>query len=273
MAAPIPLWPAGAPGRDTAEPAFEPTLTPYPVATGRPTGAVIVCPGGGYGGRAAHEGRPIAEAFVRHGLTAFVLDYRVAPYRHPYPLLDAQRAVRWVRARAAEYAVDPARVAILGFSAGGHLAATATTHWDRGQPTAEDPLDRPSCRPDAAILCYPVISLGQWSHGGSRQNLLGPQPDPALVEDLSNELRVTAETPPCFLWHTAADGGVPVQNSLLFARALADHKVPFELHVFERGGHGLGLAGNDPRVATWLWLAATWLTERGWAGGEAPPPR
>ncbi len=259
VAVPQPLWPAGAPGRDTAEPRFEPTLTPYLVAADRPRGTVVVCPGGGYGGRAPHEGEPIALMLNKFGISAAVCDYRVAPYRHPHPLLDAQRAIRTVRHHAKDWHVDPTRVAILGFSAGGHLASTAATHWDLGDPHATDPIDRLAGRPDAAILCYPVISFAEFGHTGSMHNLLGPNPDPALRENLSNEKQVNAKTPPTFLWHTADDGGVPVENSLLFASALRRAGVPFELHVYQHGAHGLGLAPGDPHVATWARLCGEWL--------------
>lgn len=251
----MPLWPEGTPGIDTAAPAFEPTLTPYPIEGA--SGSVIVCPGGGYGGRAPHESGPIAEAFNARGFSAWVLDYRVAPYRHPYPLMDAQRAVRTVRAQAPE-----GQIALLGFSAGGHLVATAGTHYDAGDAAAADEIDRVSCRPDALILCYPVISFGPHGHQGSCLNLLGEDPPPALVADLCNELRVTPDTPPTFLWHTADDAGVPVMNSLLFAQACAANKVPFELHVYESGPHGLGLAPDRSHIATWVNLAAEWLHER-----------
>jgi acetyl esterase/lipase len=259
MPAAFPLWPDGAPGLDQATPAFDPTLTPYLCAAATPTGCVIVLPGGGYAGRADHEGEPIARWPNSLGLSAFVCDYRVAPYRHPYPSLDAGRAVRWVRAHAAEYGVLPDRIGLLGFSAGGHLAATVGTHFDAGDPGATDPVARVSNRPDALVLCYPVISFGPGGHQGSMHNLLGEGPAPELVRSLSNELQVTADTPPTFLWHTADDEGVPVRNSLLFAAALAAHGVPHELHVYQSGPHGLGLAEAYPHVATWTRLCGEWL--------------
>ena len=261
---PVPLWPAGTPGVATAEPQFVPTITPYPVAATAPHGAVIVCPGGGYSGRAPHEGEPIARRFNDHGLTSFVLDYRVAPYRHPWPLRDAQRALRWVRHHAAQWQLDPAKIAILGFSAGGHLAASATTHWDPGDPAASDPIDRHPCRPDAAVLCYAVTSFEEFRHTVSIQNLLGENPPDELRRSLSNELQVTAETPPTFLWHTADDAGVPVENSLLFAAALRRCGVPFELHVYQSGPHGLGLAPDDAHIASWAQLCGEWLVNLGW---------
>ncbi|CAA9300221.1 MAG: hypothetical protein AVDCRST_MAG77-5557 [uncultured Chloroflexi bacterium] len=268
-----PLWPSEQqPGG--VNQAGLPRLTPYlidpPQAAGKPRAAVVVCPGGGYRARAAHEGEPVARWLNTLGLHAFVLDYRVAterpddaPALHPLPLQDAQRALRTVRhgARDGRWTVDPARVGILGFSAGGHLAATLATHFDAGDPTSTDPVERESCRPDAAILCYAVISFLQYPHLGSARNLLGENPALDQRRALSNELCVTAETPPTFLWHTAEDPGVPVENSLLFAGALARHSVPFALHVFPKGRHGLGLAPADPTVHQWTDLCARWLAD------------
>ena len=237
-----------------------PTIVPYPVESAAPVGAVVVCPGGGYAGRADHEGGPIALMLNEFGIAGFVCHYRVAPNRHPVPLMDASRAVRWVRAHAEGYGVDPERVGILGFSAGGHLASTVGTHFDAGDPDAADPLDRLSSRPDAMILCYPVITFEPpHRHVGSMDNLLGPEPPEDLRLSLSNELMVTPETPPTFLWHTAEDAGVPVENSLLMASALSAAGVPFELHVYPHGAHGLGLAPGDPHVATWAGLCGEWL--------------
>ncbi|HCU38095.1 MAG TPA: alpha/beta hydrolase [Armatimonadetes bacterium] len=261
-AQPIPLWSGETPGISTAEPPFQPTITPYVLNGATPGGCVIVCPGGAYVGRAPHEGEPIALALNDRGIAACVCDYRVAPYRHPYPLLDAQRAIRWVRANAAQLNVDPAAVGILGFSAGGHLVSTAGTHYDTGRVDGDE-LDRQSCRPDAIVLCYPVISFGEFGHVGSKNNLLGENPPEVLVQSLSNETQVTADTPPAFLWHTADDPGVLVQNSLLFAQALSAHGVPYELHVYRSGRHGLGLAPEFPHIATWMDLCAEWLKEIG----------
>ena len=268
--APIFLWPDGAPGAQGDKPEDKPRITPYLAAGDGPLACVIVCPGGGYGGRAGHEGEPIARWLNSVGVSSFVLDYRVKPYRHPIPLGDAQRSIRMVRAKAAEWRIDPKRIGILGFSAGGHLAASATTIFDDGKPDAADPIDRVSCRPDAAILCYPVISFGEFRHHGSMINLLGPNPDPKLQQELSLETRVTAQTPPTFLWHTSDDGGVPVENSLLFAMALHKNKVPFALHVFPRGPHGIGLADGDrgknaPDARQWTAICAEWLKNLGFA--------
>jgi len=261
----IVLWPAGAPGALGREDADRPTLTVYraekPVGT-----AVIVCPGGGYATLAMdHEGRQVAEWLNSLGITAFVLKYRHGPrYRHPAPLEDAQRAVRLVRARAAEFRTAPDRIGIWGFSAGGHLASTAGTHFDAGNPNATDPIERASSRPDFMILAYPVISFtADCVHKGSRRNLLGDNPDPALLENLSNEKQVTAQTPPTFLFHTTEDKGVPAENSILFYLALRKAGVPAELHVYERGRHGVGLAPNDPVLSSWPARLADWLRVRG----------
>ncbi|MBL9122593.1 MAG: alpha/beta hydrolase, partial [Planctomycetaceae bacterium] len=197
--------------------------------------------------------------------TAFVLRYRLAPrYRHPAPMQDVQRAVRLIRARAQEWKVDPRRVAIIGFSAGGHLASTAATHFDSGQTDASDPIDQQSCRPDLAILCYPVIAMAtEYAHAGSRNNLFGPNPDPKLVEEFSNERRVTPQTPPTFLFHTTPDKAVVPENSILFYSALRRAGVPAELHIYSVGPHGVGLAQKLPEVSGWPQQCAAWLTEMG----------
>jgi acetyl esterase/lipase len=260
----IPLWQTDIPRFRSDIPYEIPAIKPYLLPGGSLHPAIIVLPGGGYTNRAAHEGEPIARWLNEIGVSAFVLSYRVAPYRHPVPLLDVQRAIRTVRSRAAEFGVDPQRIGILGFSAGGHLASTAGTHFDAGDPNATDPVERASCRPDALILCYPVISFGEYRHDGSRTSLLGENPPQELIDLLSNEKQVTAQTPPTFLWHTANDGAVPVENSLLFAAALSRHKVPFDLHVFADGPHGVGLALDRPALAAWTGLCAAWLKDLGW---------
>jgi acetyl esterase/lipase len=242
-----------------------PSMTLYPVSSGKPAPVIVVCPGGGYERRASHEGEPIARWLNGIGIAAVVLNYRVTPYKHPVPLGDAQRAIRKVRHHAEEWGFDANRVGILGFSAGGHLAATAGTHFDKGKDEDEsgDPIDTYGCRPDLMILCYPVITLGSFTHAGSLLNLLGEDPDPALVYKLSNETQITMDTPSTFLWHTADDQTVPVENSMMFAAELSLNKIPFELHVFESGAHGLGLAESSPEVRVWSDVCGRWLKKQG----------
>ena len=261
------LWPDGAPGAKGDGPADKPTLTICLPDGEKATGtAVVVCPGGGYGFLAVgHEGKDIAEWFNKLGVAAFILEYRhrARGYGHPAPLQDAQRAVRTVRARAAGWKIDPAKIGIMGFSAGGHLASTAGTHFDKGDPEAGDPIERVSCRPDFMILCYPVIALGEpYTHRGSQQNLLGKDADPELVRSLSSEKQVTAQTPPTFLFHTDEDRGVPAENSVYFYLALRRAKVPAELHVYRTGRHGLGLAPGTPGTSSWPECCEGWLRGR-----------
>jgi acetyl esterase/lipase len=268
------LWPNGAPGAAGNEEKDKPTLTVFLPPAGKANGAAaVVCPGGGYGALAVdHEGKQVAEWLNSLGVTAFMLKYRLAPrYHHPAPLQDAQRAMRTVRARAKEWNVDPKRIGIWGFSAGGHLASTVATHFDNGHP-AEDPIEEASCRPDFAILAYPVISMERpYTHVGSRQNLLGQNPDPALVENLSNDKQVTSETPPTFLFHTNADSGVLPENSVLFYLALRKAKVPSELHIYEKGPHGVGLAPADSILSTWKDRLADWMRQRNLLANDKRP--
>jgi len=224
---------------------------------------VVVCPGGGYGMLAMdHEGEQIARWLNSMGIAAFILKYRLGPrYHHPAPLLDAQRALRMVRYRAQQYGVAPDQIGVWGFSAGGHLASTLATHFDAGDPKASDPVERVSCRPDFAILAYPVISFTtEYVHRGSRENLLGKNPDPKLVELLSNERQVTKDTPPTFLFHTDEDDGVPPENSVLFYLALRKAGVPAEMHIYQRGPHGVGLASTDQVLSSWPDRLADWLS-------------
>jgi acetyl esterase/lipase len=257
------LWPEGAPGALGDEPVDKPKITVYRAPTETASGAaVVVCPGGGYVVVAAdHEGRKVAEWLNSLGVSAFVLQYRLGPrYRHPAPLRDVLRAIRTVRARAFEWGVDPARIGVLGFSAGGHLASAAATLFSEGDPTADDPVERVDSRPDFAVLAYPVISLaGAAAHTGSRDHLLGPDAPPELVLELSTDSRVTPRTPPTFLFHTADDGSVPVENSLVFFAAMRQKGVPGELHVFAHGRHGVGLAPEDKALAHWPLLCARWM--------------
>ncbi|HYZ83803.1 MAG TPA: alpha/beta hydrolase, partial [Bryobacteraceae bacterium] len=198
------------------------------------------------------------------GVAAFVLEYRLGPrYHHPSPMLDVKRAIRTVRSRAAEYKIRPDRIGVWGFSAGGHLASTAATHFDAGNSSASDPIDRVGSRPDFAILAYPVISFKQYVHKGSMRNLLGDNPDPKLVESLSNETQVTAQTPPTFLFHTDEDSGVPSENSVLFYLALRQNQVPAEMHIYRRGKHGVGLAQSDPVLNSWGQRLSDWLKTQG----------
>lgn len=261
----IPLWPEHAPELAGTEPEAIPHLTPFLPASGVPTAAIVVCPGGGYRMRAEHEGAPIAEWLASLGIAAFVVDYRVAPHQHPLPLLDAQRAIRIVRHGARDWNVDTNRIGILGFSAGGHLAATAGTHWDRGDATATDPIRQVSCRPDLMVLCYPVISFMLACHRGSVVNLLGEEATLEQRRYLSAELNVTPETPPTFLWHTADDAVVDVDHALVMVSALRRHGVDVALHVFPHGVHGLGLAPGFPEVAVWTDLCAEFLRGQGFA--------
>jgi acetyl esterase/lipase len=262
------LWPNGAPGAKGTAERDKPSLTVYaPSADKRNGCAVVVCPGGGYGHLAiGHEGKDVAEWFNTFGVTAFVLRYRIAPhYRHPSPLTDAQRAIRTVRHSAKKWHVDPKRVGIMGFSAGGHLVTTAATHFDGGKSDAADPVDRESCRPAFLIACYPVVSFTtKYTHRGSMRNLLGASPDPKLVKSLSNELQVTKETPPTFLFHTSADRGVPAENSVLFYLACRKAGVPVEMHIYEQGRHGVGLAQKDPVLSSWPGRLQDWMKQRGY---------
>ena len=266
--APIPLWPGGAPGALGNTTNDVPTLTPYLPDPAQATGAaMVICPGGGYAVLAPHEGRDYALWLNQHGVTCFVLKYRLGSrgYRHPVMLQDAARAVRLVRARAPDWRIDPHRVGIMGSSAGGHLASTLMTHFDSGDTNSDDPIERQSSRPDLGILCYPVITMGEYTHQGSRNNLLGTNPSPELVELLSNELQVTTNTPPCFLWTTYEDKTVPMENALLFAGAMRKNHVPFDLHIYQKGGHGMGLRDKPPFTNPHPWAGDClfWLRQQG----------
>lgn len=243
---------------------FIPTLDLYPIQTNEPKGAILICPGGGYANRAAHEGKNIAEAFNAQGLHAFVVQYRVAPNQHPAPLADVSRALRIIRANATQWLVNPNHIAVCGFSAGGHLTASLGVHHASDIPGAGDGIDKQSNRPDALILSYPVISSGEFRHKGSFNNLLGENASEKMIAFMSLENQVTQNTPPTFLWHTAEDAGVPAENSMLFAQALSKHNIPYELHIFPNGRHGLGLAPELPNVAAWFDLCVTWLKNMGW---------
>ncbi|MGI6201565.1 MAG: alpha/beta hydrolase [Christensenellales bacterium] len=240
-----------------------PYLACYTLPEGKPKGAVIVIPGGAYGGMADHEGAPVARKLNEAGIAAFVLSYRVAPYRFPVPQTDLTRAIRFVRANAFVYNVDPEAIGVLGFSAGGHLAGCAGTFFDEGDPEAADPVERVSSRPDTQVLCYPVITFGNYTHAGSVENLVGSRAPAKLLQQLSLHLQVTENTPPTFLWHTANDEAVPVENSIFMAASLSLKKVPFELHIFPEGRHGLGLAEDNAQARAWFPLCVAWLKQMG----------
>jgi acetyl esterase/lipase len=261
----IPLWEGAAPGALGDRPQDKPTLTLFAPDAAKKNGAtIIIFPGGGYGNLAEHEGKGYADWFTAQGFTAYVVKYRLgsAGYRHPIMLGDAARAVRMARVFAKRDGLDPARIGVIGSSAGGHLASTIATHFEAGKADATDPIERESSRPDLAILCYPVISFGEFTHAGSKRQLLGGNPSPELVQLLSNELQVTKETPPCFLWHTVEDKTVPVENSLLFASALRRAGVPFSLHIYEKGAHGLGLGRPGREAPPWADQLLHWFKER-----------
>lgn len=265
-----PLWPEGAPGaKGTSEHDF-PALLSFPAPSEKATGtAVVVCPGGGYGGLAMdHEGHQIAKWLNDRGISAWILRYRLGSkgYHHPIQQGDVLRAIRTVRFNAKASGIDPKKIGVWGFSAGGHLASTAATHFDEGQQDSADPIDRTSSRPDFAVLCYPVITMKEsFTHKGSRRNLFGSDryDDASLVELLSNEDRVTAKTPPTFIFHTTEDQAVPVENAIAFYSALRKNKVACELHVYQKGRHGVGLGGNDKVLSTWPARLADWISANG----------
>jgi acetyl esterase/lipase len=262
------LWPDGAPGALGSGDEDTPTLTIYQPAGPQNTGtAIVVCPGGGYTHLAMdHEGHQVARLLTTRGITGVILKYRLGPrYHHPAMQQDVLQAIRWVRFHAADLQVRPDRIGVMGFSAGGHLASTAATLFDEGNPSAARPIDRVSSRPDFAILAYPVIVMGddQVTHRGSQTNLLGPSPAASLVTQLSTDKQVTARTPPTFLFHTNADTGVPAENSVRFYLALRKAGVPAELHIYEKGDHGVGLAPADAALRTWTDRMFDWLQGRG----------
>jgi acetyl esterase/lipase len=272
----FPLWPGAAPGALDTTVNDIPTMTVYlPAKSSKKTGsisgatipAMVIFPGGSYRGLTKQEGEGLARWFTANGVAGFVVRYRLGKYgyRHPTMLQDATRAVRLVRARAAEWNVDPARVGVIGSSAGGHLASTILTHFDPGHPDNPDAVERQSSRPDTGVLCYPVITMGQGTHRGSRLNLLGETPSPELIEFLSNEKQVTKQTPPCFIWHTWEDTTVRAENSINFAQALRANGVRFELHIYEKGKHGfgLGLDNNNSPQHRWRTDCLAWLKEVG----------
>ena len=261
------LWTDAAPGAQGTGEGDIPQMTAYlPRSNATDMTAVIVLPGGGYRALSMNsEGRQVANYLNSMGIAAFVLQYRLGPrYHHPVELDDAQRAIRMVRSHAGEWHIAQNRIGVMGFSAGGHLAATASTRFDSGKPEAIDVVDRVSNRPDFSILCYPVISLTEpWTHQGSKLNLLGENPAPELAKTMSMENAVTAQTPPTFIFQTNADTTVPAENSVYYYLALRKAGVLAEMHVFENGPHGVGLAMYDPALSEWSKLLVNWLRVHG----------
>ncbi len=265
----VPLWPGTPPGALGTAEKDVPTLTAYlPENAPSACPAVVICPGGGYGHLSMKlEGYDIAQWLNSVGVAALVLKYRLPAdgYMHPVPLADARRALRLARSRAPEWRLDPVRIAVMGFSAGGHLASTLGTHFLDAEQTGTDAVDTLNCRPDLLILIYPVITMKPFTHRGSRIHLIGANPDSALVELLSNETRVTSKTPPAFLVHADDDKAVPSENSVSFYLALRKAGVPAEMHIFREGGHGFGIGKNKSTASqTWHLRCADWLRVSGW---------
>ena len=264
-----PLWPDGPPLGENAK-ADDPELTIY--LPDQPNGAaVVIYPGGGYWGLAMdHEGHQVAQWLNSFGVAGLIVSYRRGPgAEHPVPLLDAQHAIRTVRYNAEEWHIDPTRIGVLGFSAGGHLASSTGVHFDKGDANSDDPIEQTSCRPDFMVLIYPVISMTQdYMHKGSRNNLIGEDPDPDLAKKMSSELQVTAETPPTFLILSNEDAAVPAENSVYFYLALRDAGVAAEMHIFEKGRHGFGLGPFDAILHDWMDLCQQWMWQRGFLSSK-----
>lgn len=273
---PVYLWPGGAPGALGHGEADKPRYYPFLPKQRSTSTSVLVIPGGGYQMVAmGHEGFQIAGWLNAQGIAAFVLDYRVAPYQYPAEIEDGERAMRLIRSHASEYGIDPDRIGVWGSSAGGHLASTIGTHCDADTVPLKHPdaVDQLSCRPAFMVLAYPVIGMEPpVTHMGSRENLLGPNPNPALAHNLSNQFAVTDRTPGTFIFATSYDPVVPVQNSLDFYRALIAHHIPAELHLYDYSNHGCGLCGSILPLSTWPMLLRNWLVQRGWVPPNAPPP-
>ncbi|MCC8161231.1 MAG: alpha/beta hydrolase [Oscillospiraceae bacterium] len=251
----IPYWDDTFIEQEETEPR-KPTITAYPAHS---KGAVIVFAGGAYLMRAEHEGKGYAEFLNSIGMTAFVVDYRVAPYKHPAQISDAIRAVRYVRYHADKYGIDKDKIAVMGSSAGGHLAGSVSVHYDKKMYEETDEIDKTDCKPNATVLCYPVIDMFEYRHDGSRQNLIGERALHADKEFMSLYKHITKDTPQAFIWHTSSDQAVPVENSLMYADALSKVQVPFEMHIYPLGPHGLGIASEVPHVAQWLNSLDNWL--------------
>ncbi len=265
----VKLWPDGAPGAKGTEDKDQPFINVWPAAKDKANGAAfVVCPGGGYGGLAAdHEGVQVAKWFNGLGVSAFVLHYRLGSqgYHFPTQLIDVQRAIRHVRANAQQYGIDPNRIGIIGFSAGGHLTSMAATMFDeKPEGATNDAIDQVSARPDVAAPTYPVITMIEsYGHRGSRKNLLGPNDNDELAKHVSTERRVTASTPPIFIFQTDEDAGVPAENAVAFYLACRKNKVPAELHIYRPGPHGVGLFLGDPVIGTWSGHLRDWLRNQG----------
>ncbi len=258
----IRLWEEQAP--NFVKGGFKPYIDTFLLESEERHGMVLVFPGGAYGGRADHEGSVIAKKFNSFGFHSAVVHYRVAPERHPAPILDAARAVSIARENTDDWKIRPGKLAVCGFSAGGHLAASLAVYHGTVMEFIDDKSLVRNCRPDAAILCYPVINFSEFTHKGSVENLLGKSPSEEMIRTMSLELNVHPGVPPTFLWHSANDNAVPVENSLLLCQALSKEKIPFELHVFPNAPHGTGLAENYPDISRWPQLAAEWLIGMGW---------
>lgn len=268
----VSLWPGLPAGSALRGDGDVPKLIITKVDSETPTAAVVILPGGGYNGHAMdHEGYQFAEWFKSLGVSSAICTYRLRGkgndgkgYGHPVPMMDAQRAIQTLRAKASEFNIDPNRIGVIGFSAGGHLCSTVSTHFANADASSDDPVARVSSRPDFSILCYPVVAFGKpHTHKGSQQNLIGPNPSLELIESLSNERQVSKETPPTFLFHTAADKVVPVQNSVEYYLACIEHGVPAEMHLFPEGRHGVGLAKKFPGADQWPKLCENWLRRLG----------
>ncbi len=255
------LWPGPTPASKAAITVHRPAR-----ANGA---AVVICPGGGYGGLVTGaEGHGIARWLNEHGILGVVLEYELPKGRPLVPLHDVQRVIRTARANAKSWRLDPARIGVMGFSAGGHLASTAGTHYDAGDPQANDPIDRVSCRPDFMVLVYPVITMSERTHGGSKRNLLGASPTPENVRLFSNETQVTKDTPPAYLAHAKDDKAVVPENSRMFHKALRDHNVASEYLELPSGGHGLN-GYRGPMWDAWQSGSLRWLAAQGIIPAEA----
>lgn len=258
----FPLWQGTAPGAMGDQPPDKPDITVYiPKNATKPTAAILICPGGGYGGLcSSYEGHDIAAWLDMVNVAGIVLKYRLRTYKHPIPLDDAKRAMRTIRHNAKKWNVDPNKIGVMGFSAGGHLASTLGTHYDAGDVKHQDPIEKQSSRPDYMILVYPVITMGSKTHMGSKTNLLGENPSQELADSVSSELQVTNDTPQAFLVHSVKDNAVPVDNSRLFAKAMENHNRPVKLVELPEGAHGLG-CGKGPAWEAWQNECLIWLLD------------